>query len=70
MSDYMKQRLANIARNEAALAALKIPTLPKKQPRWTSANGRERSARASWPPARRARAAASPPASQPRRASH
>ena len=50
MSDYMKQRLANIARNEAALAALKIPTLPKKQPRWTSANGRERSARASWPP--------------------
>ena len=29
MSDYEKLRLANIARNEAALAKLSIPTLPK-----------------------------------------
>lgn len=61
MSDYEKLRLANIARNEAALAKLSIPTLPKavskkkpakKRPRLAAEGSGRRSSRIAAAPRR------------------
>ena len=60
MSDYEKLRLANIARNEAALAQLKIPRLPRAESA-KNKTAAKRSKRAAVTPGRRStRIAAAP----------